>query len=72
MVICVKVQDCDNIHCEKCNCNPIHCKLEVRQTAGSAQVAKEYEDAAVNALQELVHKALVAMRVDFAEKKSGY
>ena len=71
-VICVKVKDCDNIHCKRCKCDPIHCQLEVRQTEGSAQVAKEHEDAAVDALQELVHKALVAMRLDFAEKKSGY
>ena len=71
MVVCVKVKDCENADCKKCICNPIHCQLEVRQTAGSGQVAKEHEDAAVKALQGIVNKALVAMRVDFAEKKEG-
>ena len=70
-VVCVKVQDCENIHCKICKCDPIHCELEVRQTEGSAQVAKRHEEAAVHALYELVHKALVAMRLDFAEKKGN-
>jgi len=70
-VICVKVQDCDNIHCKTCNCDPIHCQLEVRQTEGSAQVAKKHEEAVVDALYELVHKALVAIRLDFAVNEEG-
>ena len=70
-VICVRVEDCENARCKKCNCNPIHCQIEVRQTEGSAEVAKEQEDAAVNGLQELVIKALTAMRLEFAPRTIG-
>ena len=64
-VICVKMERCNNVHCKKCECKPIHFKLEVRQTEGSGEVAKEHEEEAVNGLQDLVEKALVAMRLDY-------
>ena len=55
--------------CKRCKCDTIYCQLEVKQTAGSAILAKEKEDKAVKGLYELVTKALKAMRLDFAEKK---
>ena len=68
-VICVKWEDCENACCKKCHCNRIECRLEVRQIEGSAGVAKEHEDAAVNGLYEFVEKAMVSMRLDYKINK---
>jgi len=38
----------------------------VRQTEGSAILAKEQEDAAAKSLYQLVQKAMTAMKLDFA------
>jgi len=67
VVICTKTNDCKNAPDRKrCKCETIHCKLEVRQTEGSAILAKEQEDAAAKSLYQLVQKAMTAMKLDFA------
>ena len=73
VVICTKTTHCETSpdKCKRCKCETIQCQLEVMQTADSAEVAQKLEDAAVDGLYQLVHRAMTAMKLDFAEKKNG-